>query len=270
MDIYIYKQTSPTVKCYIGQTVNIKNRWKPSAYRQCKKFYNAIKKYGWENFTHEIICTCSTPQEANEKEAYYIEKYDSVNNGYNLVVGGGEYLCGEYNPMYGKSAKDFMTDEEILEWRRKLSEAQTGEKNGFYGKRHTEETKLKISQQKVGISHPLNLTDEQRAAISERNRQMWTEEKRKEQSEKMSGSNNPMYGKHYTDAEKQNRHDKMFRENSPLAKPIIIYDTYNDEEIMCKCRQYVKDEIGMNPSHVTRYLNKDKLYHGRYKLKEVA
>jgi len=57
MDIYIYKHTSPTGKCYIGQTVDIKNRWKPSAYRQCKKFHNAIKKYGWENFTHEIICT---------------------------------------------------------------------------------------------------------------------------------------------------------------------------------------------------------------------
>ncbi len=265
MDIYIYKHTSPTGKCYMGQTVNIKNRWKPSAYRQCKKFYNAIKKYGWENFTHEIIYTCSTPQEANEKEAYYIEKYDSVNNGYNLLVGGGEY-----NSMYGKSAKDFMTDEEILEWRRKLSEAHTGEKNGFYGKRHTEETKLKISQQKTGVSHPSNLTDEQRAAISERNKQMWTEEKRNEQSKKMTGENNPMYGREVTEEQRQYLRDKFTGEKSPKAKPIIIYDTYNDEEIICKCRQYVKDEIGMNPSHVTRYLNKDKLYHGRYKLKEVA
>lgn len=270
MDIYIYKHTSPSGKHYIGQTVNIKNRWKPSAYKQCHKFYRAIEKYGWENITHEIICVCHTPHEANEKEMFYIQHYDSINNGYNILVGGGDVLYGENNPMYGKSVKSFMSEDKIAEWKRHLSEARKGESNSFYGKHHSEETKEKLRQQRIGVSRPLNLTKEQRQRRSELSKAQWTDKRRKEQSEKMMGSNNPMYGKHLTEEEKQKKHDAMIGENSPMAKSIIIYDTYEDKEILCNCRRYVKDEIGMHPSHVTRYLNKDKLYKERYLLREVV
>lgn len=177
---------------------------------------------------------------------------------------------GENNPMYGVSVLSLMSDEKIAEWKKHLSRANKGENNPFYGKHHTEETKEKIRQKKLGVSHPLNLSEEQRKSISERSKSLWTDEKKKEQSEKMSGKNNPMYGKQYTEEEKQILREKMSGEKSPSAKPIIIYDVYEDEEILCNCRNYVKDEIGMNPSHIGRYLNKDKLYHGRYKLKEVV
>lgn len=270
MEIYIYKHTSPSGKCYIGQTSVPKNRWKPSAYKQCVKFYHAIQKYGWDNFTHEIIYTCYDAHEANEKEAYFIEWYDSIANGYNITAGGGEFLRGEGNPMYGKSVKDFMTDEEIAKWRQALSESNRGEKNGFYGKHHTDETIEKIKAKKVGVSHSLNLTDVQRDALSERSKKMWTEEKRKEQSQKMVGENNPMYGREVKEEQRQYLRDKFIGEKSPKSKAIIIVDTLEDKEIYCGCQKYVEDLIGMNHTHVKRYLNKDKLYHKRYMLKEVA
>ena len=53
-------------------------------------------------------------------------------------------MSGSNNPMYGRSVKEFMTDEEIQKWRSSLSEANRGEKNGFFGKHHSDETKEKM------------------------------------------------------------------------------------------------------------------------------
>ena len=85
--IYIHKNKINN-KIYVGQTKNIKERWKPSAYDNCSKFYNAIQKYGWENFEHIILEEGLTLEEANLKETYYIRQYNSVEEGYNLNYGG--------------------------------------------------------------------------------------------------------------------------------------------------------------------------------------
>lgn len=49
--------------------------------------YFAMKKYGVDVFTFEILEEC-TQEELNQKEVFYIEKYDSYHNGYNLSLGG--------------------------------------------------------------------------------------------------------------------------------------------------------------------------------------
>ena len=86
----IYKHTLPNQKVYIGQTCDIKRRWRASSYVGNCLFYNAIQKYGWENITHEILEDNLTLDEANEKEKYYIALYQSTNSqyGYNLRAGG--------------------------------------------------------------------------------------------------------------------------------------------------------------------------------------
>ena len=77
----IYKHTCKVNgKSYIGQTssTDIKNdRWQNGAgYKQCTVFYRAIKKYGWDNFTHEIIeDNIETLEQANEREHYWIMHY---------------------------------------------------------------------------------------------------------------------------------------------------------------------------------------------------
>lgn len=87
-DYYIYKHTNKSNgKCYIGQTKNIKWRWYPNSYKTCSKFYRAILKYGWNNFTHEIIEVCDETN-VDYWETYYIKQFDSVKNGYNLDSGG--------------------------------------------------------------------------------------------------------------------------------------------------------------------------------------
>lgn len=82
-------------KCYIGQSVDIQKRWKAhknSAFNTMDKSYNyplykALRKYSLENFSFEILEECLI-QELNEKEKYFIKKYDSFFNGYNQTLGG--------------------------------------------------------------------------------------------------------------------------------------------------------------------------------------
>ncbi len=111
-------------KKYIGLTKNAEKRFKGNGYGYYSqnKFYNAIKKYGWNNFNHEILVdNIPTIEEANKLEIYYINLYDSKNNGYNATLGGdgtkglkhsdeyckrlSENRKGEKNPMFNKPSK---------------------------------------------------------------------------------------------------------------------------------------------------------------------
>lgn len=110
----IYKYTSPSNKCYVGQTVNEKNRkrqHRQSAYNENDKAYNhkfhvAIRKYGWDSFKYEVLLTIIEDSEEaltdrlNEEEAYYIKLYDSFKNGYNMTPGGNQ-VRGKDHPSYG-------------------------------------------------------------------------------------------------------------------------------------------------------------------------
>lgn len=95
-DWCVYKHTLKNDgRVYIGQTNDIKIRWKPSAYRSCSAFYEAILKYGWENFEHEILYSNLTLAEANKIEEELIAKYDSIDNGFNLSSGGLNHLASQ-------------------------------------------------------------------------------------------------------------------------------------------------------------------------------
>lgn len=110
----IYRYTSPSGKCYIGQTINEHTRKYQHKYHAfnetCKDydkpFYRAIRKYGWDSFEYEILNTVvvDTVEELVDKldtlEVYYIGIYDSYNNGYNSTI-GGHSLRGCNHPSYG-------------------------------------------------------------------------------------------------------------------------------------------------------------------------
>lgn len=141
---YIYKYTNITNnKVYVGQTNSIQTRHKGHA--SCNRidpFHSAIKHYGMDNFKLTILEHIfdedkdSLRNRLNELEKKYIILEDSkFPNGYNLTDGG------EGAP--GRKLSD--------EHKRKISEANTGRK-------HTEETKLKLRGR--------TLTKEQREKLS--------------------------------------------------------------------------------------------------------
>ena len=99
MSCGIYKITNKiNKKIYIGQSANIERRWQDHIYASQHKtyyghikslLYPAMKKYGIENFSFEIIEECEISL-LDEKEKYWISYYRSneSKNGYNILSGG--------------------------------------------------------------------------------------------------------------------------------------------------------------------------------------
>ena len=186
----VYAHISPNDKYYIGITQqNPNNRWKNGkGYVDNKYFTNAINKYGWDNFQHEIIASNLTKQEACNFEILLIKKLNTINkkHGYNCSAGGESG-----NTCAGKS------EEEMKAIRQKMSDNHAdfsgennpmhgthrfGDNNPFYGKRHNDETK-----QKMRANH---------ADFRGENHPQWgrklSEEARKKISESKTGINNPI------------------------------------------------------------------------------
>lgn len=177
-------------KMYVGQTCKKpERRWGNNGnyYKQCTLFWNAICKYGWNNFEHEIVASNLTKKEADGFERLLINKLNTMdpNYGYNLQSGGGSGNTPSEdvkrkigNAQRGKKASE--------ETKRKMREAHKAEKNHFYGKHHSEETKKSISK-------------------------------------KNSGKNNPNYGKCHSEEtrRKQSEANKIAKEQ--LKKPVLQY-----------------------------------------------
>lgn len=88
--IGIYKITNKlNKKAYIGQSIDIKRRWKEHEHNigsNSNSLYLDFEKYGLKNFTFDILEECKI-NELNEKEIYWIGYYNTYNNGYNLTMG---------------------------------------------------------------------------------------------------------------------------------------------------------------------------------------
>ena len=92
----IYKITNlVTQKCYIGQTIRNPKLREYEHFSdsrvvrmKSKKLYNSIEKYGKEKFIFEIIDRAITLDHLNVLEEYYVNAFDSINNGYNIQIPG--------------------------------------------------------------------------------------------------------------------------------------------------------------------------------------
>lgn len=128
----VYKVTNKiNNKVYIGITSKgLSARWKEHLYNaehDCPfKLHRAIRKYGKENFSIELIDFCNSWEELEEKEKYYISEYKSLQDefGYNMTEGGdgtiGRYVTMETRDKIRQKA---IGREVSAETREKLSEA---------------------------------------------------------------------------------------------------------------------------------------------------
>lgn len=150
LNIYtVYKHTLPKEisgkyndMVYIGIT-----SWKPEkrwqngrGYYKQSRFYNAIQKYGFDNFVHEILFEGLTKEEAEQKEIELIAEYQSNNRefGYNIANGGN---C---------------TGTVSEETKKKISKANMGNQYGK-GRVLSEEHKRRISEAMKGNQHTKGL-----------------------------------------------------------------------------------------------------------------
>ena len=160
----VYKHTSPSNKVYIGITSQpVQRRWRNgNGYIKNQYFYRAIKKYGWDNFLHEILYENISQREAEEIEISLIKEYDSANSkyGYNIDL-GGSYAGKMSEKTKQKISKAHKGKVHSDEAKRKMSIARKGENNSFFGRTHTEETKKLIGyknsqkswKDKFGVDH---------------------------------------------------------------------------------------------------------------------
>jgi len=170
---------------YVGCSDNIKKRWihehftRPFSRSKKKRnyirlLYADIRKHGLENFKFEVIYRCK-PEQQNKDALFELEKFfvfqrgtynpaeANPNGGYNLTRGGAGVLGVKW------------TAEAIL----KQSAANKGEKNPNFGKKHSKETRAKLSAANTGRK----MSKETRAKISAAN----TGKKRPYQFKKVLG-----------------------------------------------------------------------------------
>lgn len=175
----IYKITNnKTGKMYIGQTSHdITYRWELHMhdYERGRKsnypLYSAFAKYGVDNFTIEVLKdNIQSFEELDYWEKFYIRELSTLSpNGYNLTAGGqgihgyhhtddakkriGESVMHNKDKIYtverAKKISDALSGRKFsIEHKKKLSDiakSRTGEKNPFYNKRHSDDTKRRIS-----------------------------------------------------------------------------------------------------------------------------
>ena len=141
----IYLFSFPNGKHYVGRTKNnFEQRCAEHKNRVGKAqhpLYYAFAKYGWDNVHKQILDHTSTHEELVLKELEYINKYDSLYNGYNLTLNteiGGDNWAGRRDT---QQYADFID---------KMRHLTLGSNNGMYDKVHREDTKDKMKEKAKG------------------------------------------------------------------------------------------------------------------------
>lgn len=120
-------------KVYIGQTVDIVNRIASHKYKAetvKTKFYNAVRKYGWNNFEFSIIAKFESSKDTvneklNQMEIYYVNLFDSYNNGYNSTLGGKAQRGYTFSEEFKEKCRNRVYSEET---KAKMSKAASNRK----------------------------------------------------------------------------------------------------------------------------------------------
>lgn len=198
----IYKITSPSGRIYIGQSVDVYRRWQ--SYRGLfskvtfqPRLYNSFRKYGVDKHTFEVVEECSVEM-LNERERYWQEYYN--------------VLC-DYNGLNCRFTKTKDKSGRVSNYTlKKMSECQKGEKHRnwkikpelhpMFGRKHSEETKRKISLAGTGRKRSL------------------------ESRLKISGKNNPNYGVRMSDEQKEKLRKKAYirNQNKPHPRNKMVLD----------------------------------------------
>lgn len=213
-------------KIYVGKSVNIKRRMyqhsKPEIYYKNGKetpIVRAIKKYGFENFNIEILQIFDKNTERDkivEAEISWIKKLESNNldKGYNLLLGGTDWTGYSHS----EDTKQIISE--------KASERYQGENNPMFGKKHSAESKNKISETRIKNSIG-------------------------------KGESNPFFGKSHSDETKCIISEKAKLRGNPKRKKPILQISLNTGEVLKEWTSATDAarELGFNKNNINNACN---------------
>lgn len=198
---YIYIITNKVNgKIYVGRTgKGVRHRFNAHLRRaragETTFLYNAIRKYGEDQFESKAICYCFDAESTVEAEMYLIKAYKANNRkiGYNMSEGGDG---GEYGRVLSEETIDKMRLSALkVSKERSVKMVETKKKNGTLGKgkkKHTEEHKRKMSE----LMTNREVSDETRGKMSKARKGKkcdfleWTDERKEEFSKKQRANPN--------------------------------------------------------------------------------
>ena len=242
--VYIHTSPSGKKYVGITSKKPPEKRWANGhGYSHNSHFTNAINIYGWDYFQHEIIAEELSETDAMQMEKDLIAKYNTMNQnyGYNQTSGGEvdkeyteeikrkisnaaiqnsqnperrkqlseqakkQWKNQEYKAKRAQMLKEQWQNEEYRNLVISKLKLQTGDKNPFYGKRHTNETKKQISIKNSNKQR----TEKTCQKLSDARIKLWqNEEYRTKMTKQLQGENNPHYGKKHCDEAKNSIGEK--------------------------------------------------------------
>jgi group I intron endonuclease len=151
----IYKITSPSGRVYIGQSVNIENRFSHYKRLDCKgqvKLFKSLKKHGCEAHIFEVIEECSVDNLSN-REGFWQDFYDAIKKGMNCRRVTSDDKSGYDSPE--------TIEKRVAKQRGVKRPNSSGEKHHNFGKVMPKYLKDKISgfrkSQTGGLNHSSKL-----------------------------------------------------------------------------------------------------------------
>jgi group I intron endonuclease len=141
-------------KIYVGQAQNFYQRWvEHRKMRGRNRLYNSMKKHGWAAFSFSILEHLSDTAQLDSREQYWMDTLNSYEEslGYNIcrIAGTTRGRKRPKSELVGLSL---------------YREGCIGEKNHFFGRTHTQETKKKVSKANTGLKR----SDEVKKAQAQR------------------------------------------------------------------------------------------------------
>lgn len=120
--IYAYKRKSDEKIVYVGQTVNLKNRhyrhvkidpWDMTLIEYNYPLSRGIRKYGEGGYDLVVLEEVDNPDELNNREIYYIKKYNTYFDGYNQTTGGSNRAMPVYEEDVVDKAISLLKDHSV-------------------------------------------------------------------------------------------------------------------------------------------------------------